>query len=93
MPTPNVQVIVALTNPVLYRGISRQNLYFQKMRFLYHLQLIVSYRIPLPPAGPTRGLLSPSLMLVLHWSSSLQQLGLQGGGCGDEGAPITGMQL
>lgn len=50
----------------IYRKISRQNLYFQKTRFLYHLQLIVSYRIRLCPAEPTQGLLSPSLKLVLH---------------------------
>lgn len=54
----------------IYRKISRQNLYFQKTRFLYHLQLIVSYHIHLSPAEPTLGLLSPSLTLVLHWRSS-----------------------
>lgn len=56
----------------IYRKISRQNLYFQKTRFLYHLQLIVSYHIRLCPAEPTQGLLSPSLMLVLHrWGSAV----------------------
>lgn len=54
----------------IYRKISRQNLYFQKTRFLYHLQLIVSYHIHLGPAEPTLGLLSPSLTLVLHRRSS-----------------------
>lgn len=54
----------------IYRKISRQNLYFQKTRFLYHLQLIVSYHIRLSPAEPTLCLLSPSLTLVLHWRNS-----------------------
>lgn len=60
----------------IYRKISRQNLYFQKTRFLYHLQLIVSYHIRLSPAEPTLGLLSPSLTLVLHWRSSTVFSGL-----------------
>lgn len=60
----------------IYRKISRQNLYFQKTRFLYHLQLIVSYHIRLRPAEPTLGLLSPSLTLVLHRRSSTVFSGL-----------------
>lgn len=80
----------------IYRKISRQNLYFQKTRFLYHLQLIVSYHICLRPAEPTLGLLSPSLTLVLHRRSSTVFSGLMGltllcmrAECRDEGASTS----